>query len=329
MQKIYAGSRIKIRSLLDGNSREKNLKDIISGLTGERKQISSVFFYDEVGSRLFERITALEEYYLYDMEKKILREISPEICGSFDGMDIVEIGSGDCSKISILIGSIPESKRAAIRYVPVDISYSALKKSADIISERFPLIEFYGLAANFLSKIDRVPESSGRFFCFFGSTIGNLDRDQALVYLTDLQEVMNSGDNLLLGVDMIKDRKILELAYNDRDGITAEFNKNILNVVNKKAGMDFDPELFQHVAFFNDQHSRIEMHLEAVEDMEIRTPHLNKRIPIGKGERIHTENSHKFSREQVVMMIERAGLRIKRIYTDSRKWYSLILIVKD
>ncbi|HMA76494.1 MAG TPA: L-histidine N(alpha)-methyltransferase [Candidatus Krumholzibacteriaceae bacterium] len=329
MQEIYAGSRIEIKNLLGQSSRENDLRDIIRGLRGDRKKISSVFFYDELGSRLFERITALPEYYLYNTERKILREISPEISGSFDRIDIVEIGSGDCSKISILIGSIPESRRASIRYVPVDISCSALKESADIISERFPLIEFYGLAADFLSQIDRIPDSSGRFFCFFGSTIGNLNKDQALAYLTDLQGVMNSGDNLLLGVDMLKDRKILERAYNDSEGVTAEFNRNILNVVNKKAGTDFDPKRFQHVAFFSDEHSRIEMHLEALEDMEIRTPHLDKSIPIEKGERVHTENSHKFSRQQIVTIIESAGLRIKRIYNDSRKWYSLILIVKD
>jgi len=329
MQKNCNGVRTEIRNLLAGDHEEEYLQCILEGLTAEKKYIPSIFFYDETGSRLFEKITALPEYYLYNTEKEILKEISPKICSSFEGIDIVEIGSGDCSKISLLLSSIPPSKRNSIRYVPVDISCSALNDSADIISERFPRIEFSGIVADFLKQMDRIPEASGRFFCFFGSTIGNLSSKQVLLYLSGLRKVMSPGDNLLLGVDMVKDRKILEEAYNDSSGITAEFNRNILNVVNDLAGTDFDPDQFGHLAFFNEDKSRIEMHLEAGKDMEIKSPHLRESITVRKGERIHTENSHKFSREQIEMMIESTGLRIKEFYTDSRQWFSLILIIRD
>ncbi|MBD3424271.1 MAG: L-histidine N(alpha)-methyltransferase, partial [Candidatus Latescibacteria bacterium] len=233
------------------------------------------------------------------------------------------------SKISILLGSIPRSRRATVRYMPVDISYSALRDSADIISERFPRIEFNGLVADFLNQMEHIPTGQGRFFCFFGSTLGNLSSGQAQLYLSGLAEVMDPGDNLLLGVDMVKDQKVLESAYNDSRGITAEFNRNILRVANRLAGTDFVPETFKHIAFFNQEYSRIEMHLEAKLDMIISSPHLSSGIPIKKGERIHTENSHKFTPGQLELMIESAGLRIEKLYTDPKKWFSLILIVRD
>ncbi|MFO7916319.1 MAG: L-histidine N(alpha)-methyltransferase [Candidatus Krumholzibacteriales bacterium] len=329
MQKICYGERTQIRNLLAGNRKEQYLRDILEGLTARNKYISSIFFYDEAGSRLFEKITSLPEYYPYNTEKEILREIAPELCKSFEGIDVVEIGSGDCSKISILLNAIPKQRRKTIRYVPVDISYSALRDSADIISERFPRIEFSGLVADFISQMDRIPRADGRFFCFFGSTIGNLSRRGALSYLTGLHEVMAPGDNLLLGVDMVKDIKIIERAYNDSEGVTAEFNRNILKVINSLAGTDFDPEAFSHVAFFNGEHSRIEMHLEARKDMEVKTPYLKENILIRKGERIHTENSHKFSREQIEVMLRSAGLTIKKLYTDPNRWFLLILAGRD
>jgi len=329
MHKICTDSNIRINNLLEGNRRERYLNDILDGLTADRKYISSIFFYDEKGSKLFEKITALPEYYLYDAEKKLLKEIAPEICSSFQGIDIVEIGSGDCSKISLLLASIPPSRRETVRYVPVDISYSALRESAGIISERFPRIEFTGIVADFLNQMDRIPEADGRFFCFFGSTIGNLSAEQALMYMKGLRGAMAPGDNLLLGVDMVKDRHIIESAYNDSEGVTAEFNRNILNVVNSIADTDFNPEGFRHLAFFNNDKSRIEMHLEAAGNMKISTHHLKEVIVLEKGERIHTENSHKFSREQIEMLIESAGLRVREFYTDDREWFSLVLVVRE
>lgn len=329
MREICAGESSQIRNLLVGDRKKQHLQDILKGLTAERKYISSIFFYDEAGSRLFEKITALPEYYLYNTEKEILKGIAPEICESFEGIDIVEIGSGDCSKISILLNAIPEHRRESIRYVPVDISYAALRDSADIIEERFPRIEFSGLVADFISQMDRIPGAAGRFFCFFGSTIGNLSRGGALDYLTGLHDVMAPGDNLLLGVDMVKDMEIIERAYNDGEGITARFNRNILKVINSLAETDFDPEAFNHVAFFNRKLSRIEMHLEATRDMEVKTPHLKQGIILRKGQRIHTENSHKFTREQIEVMLRSAGLVIKNFYTDSNKWFSLILAGRD
>lgn len=326
---ICQSDNVTISNFLPEKRRGEYAESIMAGLTARKKQISSIFFYDETGSRLFEKITALPEYYLYNTEKKLLREIAPRICRSFEGIDIVEIGSGDCSKISILLEAIPASRRESVRYVPVDISYSAVRESADIISERFPRIEFNGLVADFLDQLHRIPAASGRFFCFFGSTLGNLSREQSLVYLMTLREEMSPGDNLLLGMDMVKDREIMERAYNDSSGITAEFNRNILRVANKLAGTDFNPGAFRHVAFYNEDLSRIEMHLEAGREMKIRSPRFEDSIFIAERERIHTENSHKFTREQLEVMVESAGLRIREFYTDSREWFSLLLIVRE
>jgi L-histidine N-alpha-methyltransferase len=301
---------------------------ITQGLCAPQKHIPSLFFYDKEGSRLFEEITALPEYYPARTEKSILQDAAPQLGLRLKNVDVVEIGSGDCSKISILLNAVSAAHMETIRYVPFDVSHEAVTQSAEILQGCFADLEVHGVVADFLTQIDCIPHGTRRVFCFFGGTIGNLSRSQAAEFLAGLSGVMHPGDTLLLGVDMVKPEAVLERAYNDARGVTAAFNKNILHVVNEVAGCDFDPAAFLHRAFYAPAHQRIEMHLQARRDVQIHCPHRTQPFVMQTGETIHTENSHKYTRAGVQELVADAGLGIEHIFTDARHWFSLVQCVK-
>jgi len=304
------------------------VRHIAEGLTLREKYISCIYFYDAVGSKLFERITRLPEYYLARTEKSLLGQAAFYISNELKNIDIVELGSGDCSKISILLEAIPSRFLPSVRYIPVDVSQSVVEESAAILVSTFPGMSIHGVIADFMKQLDLIPKGLTRFFCFLGSTVGNLSKRDAIEFFHNLGKAMRTGDMLLLGTDMVKDKDILAKAYNDSEGVTAEFNLNILNVVNNIANTNFHPEAFEHVAFYNEECSRIEMHLKAKEDLEAISPFIEERIIIGKGETIHTENSHKFTPERIKDFASTAGLEIQHIFSDEKKWFSLILMAK-
>ncbi|MBS0011855.1 MAG: L-histidine N(alpha)-methyltransferase [Bacteroidales bacterium] len=316
--------QVSISSLLTQEDKEQTIREIFTGLSSDRKYISSRFFYDAEGSALFEKITTLPEYYPTRTEKAILENISSEIIGEGGHIDIVELGSGDCSKISILLDAIPPGMMSSVKYYPVDISESSIIKSSESLSNKYPGLQINGLLADFMNHLDGLPGEDKRLVCFFGSTIGNLTREQSIEFLTGIREMMHGGDSLLVGFDMVKARDILETAYNDSQGITEAFNKNILKAVNNIAGTHFQPELFRHLAFYDPAKMRIEMHLEALADMEIHSPDFRHDIHISKGETILTENSHKFTGELIYEMAENAGFKVRNIYTDKKGWFSLV-----
>jgi L-histidine N-alpha-methyltransferase len=194
---------------------------------------------------------------------------------------------------------------------------------------KFPGINVHGIVADFLSQLDVIPKDTKKIFCFLGSTIGNLSIEETLQFLIKLSEIMHSGDILLLGFDMVKSKDILEKAYNDSKKITERFNKNILNVVNTHIGTDFDVDTFEHIAFYNERYSRIEMHLKATQDLEISSPSIPTPISIKKDETIHTENSYKFTDANIKHLASGAGLHIQHIYTDKNKWFSLVVLTKN
>jgi L-histidine N-alpha-methyltransferase len=209
------------------------------------------------------------------------------------------------------------------------VSKKAIEKSACNLQGKYPEMGIHGITADFLEHIEKIPGERKRFFCFFGSTIGNLSEVRAIEFITNLGNVMNKNDRLLLGMDMLKDIDILEKAYNDSLGVTAEFNKNILNVTNNHLRTDFDPDDFEHVAFFNKEYSRIEMHLRAKSDLEVSSPLLKKGIIFKKGETIHTEQSHKYTVDGINKIADAAGLSVEQIFTDDKKWFSLVEMVKQ
>ena len=321
---VLIRKQIAIRNYLCSSEQKVEVSEIIDGLSAQQKYIPSKFFYDANGSKLFEDITCLPEYYPTRTEKALLKEIAPQISETFKNIDIVELGSGDCSKISILLDAIPFENRTTVRYIPVDVSHAAISKSARMLIERFPDIKVHGLIADFLKHLNVIPKESKRIFCFFGSTLGNLTRRQSVQFLLDLKAVMKPGDQLLIGLDMVKDIEVLENAYNDNQGVTAAFNKNILSSVNQYIKTAFSPVWFEHVAFYNQSKDRIEMHLRALKDIEISCMYLPENIEIKKGETIHTENSHKYTHWHIFDFTSITGLKINAVYTDNKQWFSLV-----
>lgn len=302
--------------------------EILHGLLAENKYISSKFFYNEKGSKLFELITKLPEYYPTRTEKSIIKSIAPEIMSTVKNLDIIEFGSGDCSKIKIFLASIEEDNIETVRYIPVDVSSTAIEKSANELVEQFPGLEINGFVADFINQIDVLPSNRKRLFLFLGSTLGNFTNDVALKFLCNLSDQMNSGDQFLLGLDLVKPIDILNSAYNDKQEVTADFNKNILNVINKIIDANFSENDFEHLAFFNHEKSRIEMHLKANKNISVTTPYSDKKITFNIGETIHTENSYKFTEDQIFNLGANSNLKLKQAYKDHKNWFALNLFEK-
>lgn len=325
---IAPEKKIALSNCLPPPNSDETIAEIITGITSVHRYIPSRFFYDEAGSALFEEITRLPEYYPTRTEKAILKEYANDITGNLADADIVELGSGDCSKISMLFDAIPSESRRTISYIPVDVSRTAIIKSAETLSRKYPEISIHGMLADFLKHLGDIPGENRKIICFFGSTIGNLDPVQTSRFLLNISSEMREGDQFLLGLDMVKDIRVLEDAYNDTQEVTAAFNRNILNVVNRYAKTDFDPLLFDHIVFYNKTEIRIEMHLKALEDMIISSPNLQAPIHLGKGDTIHTENSRKFTASNTEEISELTGLKLKAIYSDNRRWFSLLHLIK-
>ncbi len=299
-------------------------EEILEGLRATQKQISPKFFYDGNGSNLFEQITHLEEYYPTRTEKRIISTIGNNLDLEFKDLNIVELGSGDSSKISLLFKQIPVEDLKTVTYFPVDISQSAIEKSARELTQQFTLKNITGIVVDFFHQLKLIPKPGKRLFCFFGSTIGNFNIEEAKTFMTLLGSTMQKGDSLLLGMDMVKDISVLEKAYNDTKGVTTNFNKNILNVVNNLTDSNFNTSDFEHWAFFNNEKRRIEMHLRALKNVEISLSSKTEKIKILKGETIHTENSYKYSLHDIKMFGMWAGIETKNILADKNSWFSLV-----
>lgn len=320
---------MKIINGLPETENDKLMNSILDGLLSSQKNIPCIFFYDKTGSKLFQRITTLPEYYIPRLEKPLIKNAATDLQDTWEDVDIIEFGCGDCSKISLLINSIPKENLSRVRYIPVDISYEAVIETAAILSHRFSGLEIYGILADFNKQLDLIPSGTKRIFCFFGSTIGNFKPKQRIDFCSQVSRIMQAGDILLLGADMVKDSQVLNQAYNDSLNLTARFNKNILKVANNLAGTDFRTCSFEHLAFFNREQSRIEMHLKAIEPVKTVSSFSGKIIHIDKQETIHTENSYKFTEYHIRELGESAGLNIEKIYTDEDNWFSLVMLVKQ
>ena len=327
-QSKILNSHVTIENYLPEIGNDEIVKSILNGLLCENKYISSLFFYDETGSKLFEEITRLPEYYIPAIEKQLIKETAHYLKESLNNVDIIEFGSGDCSKISVLLEDVPPRSLSSIRYIPVDVSHSAIEETVNILPRTFPELKINGILADFVKQVNLIPNGSKNIFCLFGSTIGNFNYNQAKGFCSAVSKVMQPEDIFLLGMDMVKDPQVLFKAYNDSRNVTSEFNKNILKVINKYIGSDFNPQDFDHLAFFNKQHSRIEMHLKAVKDIEANSPHTPRKIRLTKGETIHTENSYKFSNAQIEELGKASRLKPQRLFTDKNNWFTLAEYVK-
>ncbi|MEL6391036.1 MAG: L-histidine N(alpha)-methyltransferase [Bacteroidota bacterium] len=325
---MTAADNISIQNILPEGGASATRQELIEGLRASQKRISPKYFYDRYGSKLFEQITQLDEYYPTRAEKAILNGLISQIGIDFANVDIIELGSGDASKISILLSQIPEDILSTISYYPVDISSSAIAESVEEISSNYTLTGIRGTVANFLNDFSYLPENHRKVICFFGSTIGNLSSDQVDTFMKSVGDIMQEGDILLLGTDLVKDTSIIEAAYNDQDGVTAEFNKNILRVVNGHLNSNFAPSDFEHKAGYNDAAQRIEMHLVAKTEMEINLSLDQQTIHIAKGETIHTESSHKFTQEQLSALGKSGDLTMQKIHSDENQYFCIAQYTK-
>lgn len=285
--------------------------EVIEGLESQPRRLPAKLFYDEKGSALFERITELPEYYLTRTETAILQQHAGEMAELF-GRDavLIEFGSGSSTKVRILLDAAPW----AAEYMPIDISRDFLRESAQSIADEYPDVAVTAVCADY-TELPALPETkaSGRRVVFFpGSTIGNLDPHDAENFLRHTRMLLNPGDGMLIGVDLAKDRAVLDAAYNDSEGVTASFNLNILERLNRELGADFDLSAFEHVAFFNEEASRIEMHLRSTCRQQVR---LDSAVfELSEGECIHTENSYKYGEGRFRELVSGAG------FSPARRW---------
>jgi L-histidine Nalpha-methyltransferase len=314
--------RFSLRRVTREVARRTFAEDVRAGLLVSPKALPPKHFYDTLGSRLFEAITALPEYYLTRAEAEILRTHSGEIAAILGGpVRVVELGSGDGQKTRLLLEAFLELQRT-LEYLPIDISGSAVEASSRSLLLSYPGLRVKGYVGEYHQALQAMTGDEGRqgertLVLFLGSTLGNLDPAERLTLLRDVRGMLRPGDGLLLGVDLKKSEDVLLPAYDDPLGVTAAFNLNLLVRINRELGGGFDLAAFRHRALYNQGKGRIEMHLESRREQTVPIRRLGLEVPFAEGETIHTENSYKFDLGQVAELASGAGFRLARTWTDS------------
>jgi dimethylhistidine N-methyltransferase len=291
--------------------------ELSAGLLASHAFISPKYLYDALGSKLFEAICELPEYYLTRTEAAIFDAHMPDIAQSVGrGTTLIDLGAGNCEKAARLFPALQPKQ-----YVAVDISSDFLRSSLGHLQRRFPELQMIGVAQDFSESL-RLPGSvqrQHRLFFYPGSSIANFTPEEAVGFLRRLRDICGSDGGLLIGIDLVKDKELLDAAYDDALGVTASFNLNLLLHLNGLLEADFDVRDWQHRAFFDPEQMRIEMHLEARRDLSVRWRGGERRF--AEGERIHTENSYKYTREGFVNLLGQAGFEASRVWTDERSWF--------
>lgn len=297
-----------------------------SGLSAMPKHLPSWLFYDEAGSVLFERITELPEYYLTRTERSIFEGFGGEMMEAAGAdLTLVELGAGTASKTCILIEELLQRQKRALFY-PIDVSPSALQEAVVQIGRQFPQLRVNPIVADYTGGVEALNRIHGRkLVLYIGSSIGNFEPDQSIRILRRIRRSLHAGDALLLGADFAKSSKVLLPAYDDAEGVTAAFNKNILARLNRELGADFDLDAFRHVVLWNKQCSRMEMHLESLREQQVFLSMIDMDISLAEGERIHTENSYKYSMEMIETILRDSGFKLEHTWTDRQKWFGVHL----
>ncbi len=287
--------------------------DALEGLRGREKSIPPVWFYDERGSRLFEDITQLPEYYPTRAERALLERHAPSIAELSKADTLVELGAGACDKTRVLLSAL-QGTGALTRYVPFDVSDEFLRSAATTLSEEYDDLDIHLVIGDFHHHLAEIPTDGRRMVAFLGGTIGNLNPAQRARFLFDLNCTMSSDDSLLLGTDLVKDPTRLVAAYDDAAGVTADFNRNVLHVLNEQLGGDFDPGNFSHVALWNEDEQWIEMRLRAQEAAEVSLAGAGLTVRFDEGEDLLTEISAKFTPERVERELSEAGFVLEEMW---------------
>jgi L-histidine N-alpha-methyltransferase len=302
-------------------------RDVRDGLGQSPKSLPPKWFYDSVGSGLFDQITRLPEYYPTRAEAQILRARSAAIASASGAHTLVELGSGTSEKTRMLLDALRDSGSLR-RFIPFDVDAGMLESAAAALQNEYPGVEIRAVCGDFEEHLAKIPGGGRRLFAFLGSTIGNLTERPRAQFLTALADVMRPGDSLLLGTDLVKDTSRLVSAYDDRAGVTAEFNRNVLAVVNRELDADFRIEDFSHVARWNPDHERIEMWLRTAGSQRVHIGALDMTVDFTAGEEMLTEVSCKFRPDTVAAELADAGLRRAHWWTDEAGDFGLSLAFK-
>jgi L-histidine Nalpha-methyltransferase len=301
--------------------------DVLAGLTSAPKQLSPTWFYDDRGCELFEAITRLPEYYPTRTERSILGERADEIAERTGADTLVELGSGTSEKTRLLLDALAATG-ALKQFVGFDVAETTLRSAGQAIVEEYPGVEVRGVVGDFRRHLPAIPAGGRQLIAFLGGTIGNLEPDARASFLSSLATTMAPGDSLLLGTDLVKGPARLEAAYDDRAGVTAEFNRNVLRVLNRELGADFDPDRFDHVARWNDDEEWIEMRLRSRGAQTIDIPELDLTVHFDDCEELRTEISAKFRPERVATELRHAGLEPAGWWTDPAGDFGVSLAVR-
>jgi dimethylhistidine N-methyltransferase len=321
--------RFRLIELSAGDPRVEFAKDVVAGLTAGPKHLSCRYFYDREGSRLFEAICELPEYYLTRAETEILQNHAREIASLFQGdVTVIELGSGNAVKTRLLLEALASGRQ--VRYVPIDICRPVLEESAADLLQRFPQLEIVAVAAEYHEGLRHLQSESARprLILWLGSNIGNFTREEAAEFLHRIRDTMTPADRMLVGVDLRKDRAVLEAAYDDAAGVTAAFNLNLLARINSELIANFDLSAFRHWAVYNEELGRIEMYLVSTRDQSVKIERIGLTARFAAGEMIHTENSYKYSLAEIDAVAADAGLRSERFWQDAGGRFSLHLLAR-
>jgi L-histidine Nalpha-methyltransferase len=300
--------------------------DALAGLTATPKTLPPRWFYDQRGSELFDRITRLPEYYPTRAERAILAARSPEIAAAAGADVLVELGSGTSEKTRLLLTAL-RAAGTLRTFVPFDVDPSVLRSAGAALTEEYPGLDVQGVVGDFTRHLGELPRDGRRLVAFLGSTIGNLEPVDRAAFLAELAGTLHPGDSVLLGTDLVKDPGRLVRAYDDAEGVTAEFDRNVLAVLNRELKADFDLDAFEHVALWDAEGEWIEMRLRSTVDQVVSVAELDLEVPFAAGEEMRTEISAKFRRDGVERELAAAGLRMTRWWTDPAADFGLSLAV--
>jgi L-histidine N-alpha-methyltransferase len=317
--------RLVINNLVHDDARSDFAEDVRRGLSAQPKHLFPKYFYDELGSQLFEAICLLPEYYPTRAENEILTRYADEIAASVDGdKTLLEMGSGSASKTRLIIEALLR-KQTDLHFIPVDISASALETSSRVLLQSYPRLRITAYASDYFSGLAELQRDKNRtrtLALFLGSNIGNFDAEEAHRFLRALRGVLNPGDALLLGADLKKGRDALEAAYDDALGVTAAFNLNLLSRINRELDADFNPRAFKHHVRYNTEAGRVEVYIESRREQTVALRKLDMEVHFQAGERIHTENSYKYDLTDLSALAIATGFERTRTWLDEREQFS-------
>jgi L-histidine N-alpha-methyltransferase len=320
--------RFKIKSLSVQDTAITLQQDVLDGLFECPRSLPPKYFYDEKGSKLFDEICNTHDYYPTRTEAALLRKHAAEIISIVDPKICAELGAGTSTKTEILLAALCAHSES-VTYQSIDVCEEVLIESANRLLQKYENLYIESIAGEYIPAIQLAPKHSlSTLYLFIGSSIGNFSEQQSIELLSEVANKMHKEDYFLMGMDRVKDHQILEYAYNDRDGVTAKFNLNVLEVLNEKMGANFNLEKFSHKAIYNQQQQQIEMYLISLCNQEIYFPTLDKKITLKKSEKILTEVSRKYTKRSISKLLDKSGLQEVAHYESENGYFSLVLVKK-